>query len=122
MLEFLRNLFAKNTKCELVCDDLPPKPMVERSGHWPKVRDEHLLIEPVCQLCGGNKLLNVHHIVPVSFDKSKELDPKNLITLCEGAHHINCHLLFGHLGRWASMNSSVREDVKIWADKLKNRP
>ena len=120
MLELIRNFFVGKPKCDVVCD--LPKPMVERSGHWPKVRDEHLKVQPVCQVCGGKDYLNVHHIVPVHLDKSRELDPTNLVTLCEGSHHLNCHLLFGHLQDWHSVNSHVLEDIKLWAEKLKNRP
>ena len=93
-----------------------------RSSQWPRVRREHLLKEPVCQVCGGNQMLNVHHIVPVHIDHNKELDPNNLITLCEGTHHLNCHLLFGHLQDWHSYNKDILKDVKIWAEKIKTRP
>ena len=39
-----------------------------------------------------------------------ELDPTNLITLCEikGREH---HLLLGHLDDWESYNVNVRRDV-----------
>lgn len=72
------------------------KPMLlggPRSSHWPKIRKEHLNKESCCQACGGEKELNVHHIIPYHIDKTKELDPDNLITLCEGGG-INCHFFF----------------------------
>jgi hypothetical protein len=62
--------------------------------------------------CGykGRKL-QVHHIKPFHLHPNLELDPGNLITLCEarGRDH---HLLLGHLDAWDSYNEHVREDVK----------
>lgn len=44
-------------------------------------------------------------------------DPGNLVAVCP-----RCHLLFGHLGCWASWNPDVREDVSTWKRKFRNRP
>lgn len=93
-----------------------------RSGKWSKVRDDHLASQPACQMCGSTKLVQVHHIEPFHNCPEKELDSSNLITLCEGGHHCNCHLLFGHLLSWKSHNSHVVEDAKLWAKKIANRP
>jgi len=56
----------------------------KRSGKWPRVRANHLVLHPVCEGCGAKNDLNVHHVQPFHVDHSKELDPTNLITLCEG--------------------------------------
>jgi hypothetical protein len=95
----------------------------ERSPKWPAVRAAHLLAHPACEACGERreKVLNVHHIVPFHVDASKELDPANLITLCEG-ESVNCHLLFGHLKNWRSWNVDVRKDAAEWRAKIKSRP
>jgi len=93
----------------------------KRSGKWPALRRAHLAREPLCRVCGGNQDCTPHHIVPVHIDPDRELDPNNLITLCEGKP-INCHLLFGHLKDWKSFNANVVEDCRVWADKLKKRP
>lgn len=93
----------------------------KRSPHWGKVRAEHLKKFPVCEVCKKPDQLNVHHKIPFSQDKSKELSPENLITLCEapGREH---HLNFGHLGSYLSWNSDVVKDSAWMADKIKNRP
>jgi hypothetical protein len=93
---------------------------IPRSSKWSKVRKQHLEKQPVCQVCGGDELLEVHHISPFHNDPDKELDADNLITLCNGK--FKCHFLFGHLLSWKSYNSTVVEDAKIWSEKIKNRP
>lgn len=95
---------------------------VSRSGHWPAVREEYLKEHPECAVCGGTKKLEVHHIEAFHTSPEKELDPKNLISLCEGNPTVNCHCHFGHLGDFRSINCNVRKDVFIWNDKIRNRP
>jgi hypothetical protein len=90
---------------------------VSRSGKWPKVRKSFLEQNPYCAVCGSKKKLNVHHIVPFHIDQSRELDPSNLITLCEG-DVVNCHLLFGHFMNFRNFNPNVVEDAAIWNGKL----
>ncbi|WP_165422930.1 HNH endonuclease [Ktedonosporobacter rubrisoli] len=84
----------------------------ERSAEWERVAREHRLREPACVACGyrGHKL-QVHHIKPFHLHPELELDPNNLITLCEarGREH---HLLLGHLGAWDSYNEHIRADIK----------
>jgi hypothetical protein len=94
-----------------------------RSGHWHTVRKHHLENHPVCEVCGGKDKLQVHHKRPFHMHPELELEPSNLITLCEGMHNgLSCHLLVGHLGNFKSINVNVEEDAKIWNSKLKNRP
>lgn len=92
-----------------------------RSSKWPKVRDQHLELEPACRVCGATKNLNVHHIRPYHLYPSLELDFDNLITLCEGGP-VNCHFLFGHLLNWASYNRHVVNDADDWFKKIASRP
>ncbi len=95
----------------------------KRSDHWPKVRAEHLKTEPVCVVCGGSEHLEVHHLKPFHLHPELELDPDNLITLCEAGHDgVNCHLLFGHLGSFHSFNVSAVKDALEWSEKIKRRP
>jgi hypothetical protein len=83
--------------------------MVPRSGKWAKVRATHLSLHPTCAACGGTEHLTVHHIRPFHLYPDLELDPANLITVCEG-EHCNCHLVFCHLGSWAAWNPLAKED------------
>ena len=84
----------------------------QRSSEWPAVAHAHLAREPGCMVCGHQgQGLQVHHIKPFHLYPELELDPHNLITLCEirGRDH---HLLIGHLDDWESYNPQVRTDVK----------
>lgn len=97
-----------------------------RSTEWPRVAKEHLLLEPACRICGHQgQGLQVHHIKPFHLYPQLELDPHNLITLCElrGRDH---HLLIGHLDDWESYNPNVRADVKRFhkenATKIRSNP
>lgn len=95
----------------------------KRSSHWPTVRANHLKLHPVCALCGGKEKLQVHHRRPFHLHPDLELEPSNLITLCEALKGgINCHLAFGHLGNFRSFNPDVETDAKTWAEKIKSRP
>lgn len=93
----------------------------KRSNKWPEARAAHLKIEPLCQVCGTTEKLQAHHLKPFHLHPELELDPKNLITLCEkpGRNH---HILFGHLMNFKSFNVNCKDDVDQWQEKIKNRP
>jgi 5-methylcytosine-specific restriction protein A len=94
----------------------------KRSSKWSSVRKQHLKNNPRCALCDGIKKLEVHHIKPFHLHPELELDPDNLITLCEDkGDGVYCHLFFGHLGNFHSINADVKIDIEIWREKLKNR-
>ena len=90
-----------------------------RSSKWSKVRNRHIEKNPTCEVCGGVKKLNVHHIKPYNHYPELELEPSNLITLCESKNKgVNCHLLFGHLGNYKNINLNVVDDCVNWKAKL----
>lgn len=113
---------AKTEKPKSAIHDHGEHATEPRSPMWAKVRAEHLRTHPECAACGQTDSLQVHHIVPFSFDASKELDPKNLITLCvDGVGHTDCHLMFGHGGNFKCQNPKVVEDAKRFREMMKNR-
>lgn len=94
-----------------------------RSDKWPTVRKHHLELQPACAVCGGKEKLEVHHKKPFHIHPELELDPDNLITLCESGHGgVNCHLFVGHLSNFKSLNENVDADSAIWNEKIKTRP
>jgi hypothetical protein len=96
-------------------------PSAKRSGQWPTVRKHHLEAHPFCAVCGGTKFLEVHHVDDFHNHPELELDPGNLITLCEHPAH-NDHLIFGHLGSFKSINIDIVKDALIWYNKITKRP
>jgi hypothetical protein len=89
-----------------------------RSPKWSTVRKEHLKNNNFCLACGRSKKLEVHHIEPVHLNPDRELDPSNLVTLCDDP----CHLIFGHLMDYKSWNKDVIDDCKVYLNKVKNKP
>lgn len=93
-----------------------------RSSKWSGVRKAHLSRFPNCAVCCGTEKTEVHHVQPFHMKPELELDPSNLITLCESKKNgINCHLLQGHLGDFKCVNSAVRSDTAIWNHKIGTR-
>ena len=90
-----------------------------RSSKWPTVRKHFLETNPYCAACGHTSDLEVHHVVPFHEDPSKELDPSNLITLCDRPGPKNHHLLIGHSGSFRKSNPNVREDAEAVYKSLK---
>jgi len=90
----------------------------ERSSQWPALRKQHIKKQPCCMACGSCKKPEVHHIVPVHLAPQLELDPENLITLCDKY----CHFIFGHLMNYKSWNVDVLEDSKAYLKKIKDKP
>lgn len=96
------------------------EPKVLRSPRWPAVRAAHLALHPFCAACGGTEHLQVHHKKPVHLFPQLELEPDNLITLCEGPGR-GCHFIFGHLYSWFAFNPSVELDAHRMLGKVKRR-
>jgi len=91
-----------------------------RSSQWKKTRASHLELNGMCLACGGRVSLEVHHLMPYHLVPELELDPNNLITLCESASH--CHWTFGHLLNWRSYNPNAKADAIAFFQKVLNRP
>jgi hypothetical protein len=92
-----------------------------RSSEWPTFRKHHMADK--CAACGGTEKLELHHKRPFHLHPKLELDPNNVITLCESKKNgVNCHLLFGHKGNFKSFNIDVLKDAAIWLKKILTRP
>lgn len=87
----------------------------KRSSAWGKVRKAHLLKHPFCAACSRINKLEVHHIVPFHIDPSLELEPLNLITLCDKG----CHMYFGHFGNYRDVNEKLYHDISYFKDRVK---
>ena len=97
---------------------------IERSPHWHIVEKGYILNNPLCACCKNMKYkVQVHHIFPFHYvvalgRPDLELDPRNLISLCEsekGFPADNHHLLIGHLDDFKSSNIHVTTDVALFS-------
>ncbi len=91
-----------------------------RSPHWGTVRHAFALEHPCCEACGGRKMIQIHHRRPFHLHPELELDPKNLITLCEDPARL-CHLRVGHSWNFSAYNPHVEEDAARELDRLNHR-
>ena len=86
----------------------------QRSKEWRSVRKTHLVKQPRCAICGLKEIyqLEVHHILPFCWFPELELQPNNLITLCEIGID-GCHFDFGHPLGTQSYNPQVVQHAAI---------
>jgi hypothetical protein len=89
-----------------------------RDSQWPAIRRQHLSVYPTCAACGTPMEPAVHHIQTFHEHPELELDPSNLITLCQ--LHC-CHLMLGHSGNWRAWNPHVREDAALLLQRIRER-
>lgn len=102
-------------------DHVPPKPRIQRSPHWNDMRDEFIKENgSKCAACGKTTNLEVHHIIPVHKDQTRELDKSNLIVLCENKS-IFCHFVVGHSFSWRAYNPHVIEDSERLHERIHTR-
>lgn len=99
-----------------------PMPRIEyrRSPMWGRVRADHLDEFPTCAACGRRRRLEVHHVKPFHLFPALELEPSNLLTLCED-EVISCHLLVGHAGAWTAWNPHARADAALLLERRRGR-
>jgi len=54
-----------------------------KSDHWKKLKAEKLLVSPVCEMCGTDKWLDVHHL---DYKNLYDVTISDLKTLCRKCH------------------------------------
>ncbi len=93
---------------------------VPRSPKWEETKKKFEETNPkICAACGKTKNIQLHHIRPFHLHPELELDPANLIWLCENNTPVFCHLIFGHFGNFRTKyNLSIREDAPVWKGHL----
>jgi hypothetical protein len=89
-----------------------------RSGKWKAKEEQWLELHPNCAACGGTRECVGHHKDPFHLHPEEELDPANLITLC---NYHGCHLAFGHNYDWHAHNPHVELDAARQLQRTKNR-
>ena len=71
---------------------------------WRKTRNLYFEDHPVCEMCGIDKDVQVHHVKPWHLNPDLRYDLDNLISLCQP-----CHFRFGHGRNWKAYNANVKE-------------
>lgn len=90
-----------------------------RDSRWHALRDKIVKAHPFCAYCGGTTKLQAHHIRPFHLEPDLELDPSNVIVLCEDPA-TDHHLKIGHLGNFQSEgNPRVVEDCEANEAKMR---
>lgn len=108
---------TNDPKLILIEDVKKGKPKVLRSPKWPVVRNKHVKENPDCVACGSRENIQVHHLKPFHLFPELELEPTNLITLCEieikdeDRQNDNHHLTLGHSGNFKNNNKKVLSDI-----------
>jgi hypothetical protein len=118
MFGFIRRILGFDPQIGILSADEIEALGTPRSPKWKRLRDDHIRRNPACIVCGNTKNIVPHHIVPVHQNPERELDPENLVSLCEG-DTFNCHLFFGHLRNWSKHNPNVVEDARVWREKTR---
>jgi len=108
-----------DTPKEILKEDVKRgKPAVERSPKWSATRNRHLKLHSGCEACGSVENVQVHHIKPFHLFPELELEPTNLITLCEkfiadeDKTNDNHHLILGHGGDFHKNNKNSLKDIQ----------
>lgn len=84
----------------------------DRSGQWRTLRNK-LVKNSKCAICGSSKNLQAHHKKPFKDFPELELDPDNIVILCESPAR-NCHFVFGHLFNWSSYNDDIVNTIQYF--------
>ena len=90
----------------------------KRSSKWRTVRKKFMKGK-TCAVCGATKSLECHHIKDFSTNPELELEPTNLLALCDGS--MRCHRIWGHLGNWKSINDTIVKDAAWFLSKIISR-
>lgn len=98
----------------------PSERHTSRSPQWPALRDRWIAGR-CCAVCGANKFVEAHHIIPFEIAPEKELDEANLVPLCSDDHGCDCHLLFGHLGSFLCYNPDILKDIGYMQLRINQR-
>lgn len=87
-----------------------------RSSDWRKLQVKTVTGHPYCAVCGCMNTLQVHHKKPFHLFPELELEPLNLIVLCQ-----RDHFWIGHLFDWRAYNPNIDIDIILWNEKIKGR-
>ena len=80
--------------------------------NWRSLRNSVIDEHPHCSVCGWEKKLEAHHIIPRHIDHTKILDKSNIIVLCK-----KCHFTIGH---WCDYVKRYNPDIEYVSSMVTN--
>lgn len=95
--------------------------MLHSEYKWRRCAQLFVVDHKVCECCGENHELQVHHVVPWHISVELRFEPSNFIALCQA-----CHFRFGHLRNWKDSNPEIRvlceqvQEIRSKHEELKN--
>lgn len=81
-----------NGKCS-TCKVMKRKTTKEKGydSRWKSMSENVRKERPLCEDCLENGIVRpsaeCHHVVPISVDRHRRLDPNNVVALCKECHH-----------------------------------
>lgn len=60
-----------------------------KSEHWKKLRNDKLILNPVCERCGNKQRTEPHHL---RYKNLFDVTIEDLMTLCRKCHYLEHHL------------------------------
>jgi 5-methylcytosine-specific restriction endonuclease McrA len=83
--EYCSKLHLKSLYRKRRAEEIKAYNRTYRKNNYEKVlRKRHVLENPICEKCGTDKVLEIHHIKPIRSGGINK--PSNLITLCQKHH------------------------------------
>lgn len=79
---------------------------------WRNLRAACIKEQPHCSVCGWDKRLEGHHIIPRHVAPNLALIKKNVIVLCK-----KCHFTIGH---WCDFRDDYNRDIEYVASMVSN--
>lgn len=74
-----------------------------------KAKRNYVQIHSECAICGSQKNIEIHHVIPVHIDLSLSCNFDNFISLCD-INNSSCHRWIGHFGDFRNKwNLNIRQ-------------
>jgi len=74
-----------------------------------KAKRDYAIVHTECAICGSEKCIEVHHVIPVHININLATNYENFIALCDNNNN-GCHRWIGHFGDFKNKwNLNIRQ-------------
>jgi 5-methylcytosine-specific restriction protein A len=105
--DWVRSLVSKPEPVSTAKNDFFAE--ASRDPRWKPFRNNYL-VNKRCAICDSTENLELHHKKSFHDHPELELDPGNVVALCENPSR-NCHFVFGHLMNWRLVNDDIDNTI-----------